>query len=202
MLLVTGVGRSGTHYTAALLREMGLDVGHETVGRDGTASWKHAVSGTFVVKKRFRRARMTEIDSTIFDTVLHQVRDPVKVVASMQTFGEATWSYMAAHTGVSMAQPVLARAMRGYIEWNRLIEPRAEWRFRIEDLPDVFDEFCRRVGVETRAMPELTRDARDARGARYAPVTWEDLRAQAPSLASELADMAREYGYEAPQAGG
>ena len=202
MLLVTGVGRSGTHYTAALLRAMGLDVGHETVGRDGTASWKHAVSGTFVVKKRFRRGRVTEIDSSIFDTVLHQVRDPVKVVASMQTFGEATWLYMSEHTGVSMDQPALARAMRGYIEWNRLIEPRAEWRFRIEELPEVFDEFCRRVGVDPRPMPEVTRESRDARGARYTPVTWEDLRAQDAPLANELAVMARAYGYDAPQSVG
>jgi hypothetical protein len=202
MLLVTGVGRSGTHYTAALLREMGLDVGHETVGRDGAASWKHAVSGTFVVKKRFRRARVTEIDSKIFETVLHQVRDPLKVVASMQTFGEATWSYMAQHTSVSMEQPVLARAMLGYIEWNRLVEARAEWRFRIEALPEVFDEFCRRAGVEPMAMPEVPREKRDARGARYTPVTWEDLSAADASLASELEAMARAYGYDAAHSDG
>ncbi len=38
-LLVTGCARSGTRYTAFILRDCGLDVGHEWVFPDGLTSW-------------------------------------------------------------------------------------------------------------------------------------------------------------------
>ena len=33
MILVTGTGRSGTHYTAVVMQKLGLDIPHEAVGR-------------------------------------------------------------------------------------------------------------------------------------------------------------------------
>lgn len=195
MLLITAVGRSGTHYTARLLQAMGLDVPHEAVGQDGAASWKHITTGTFVVKKRFKRRRETHIDSSIFTTVLHQTRHPLKVIASMQTFSDATWRYMAQFTSLSLDQPVLKRAMTGYLEWNRLIEARADWRFQIENLPAVFDTFCRYAGLEPRPLPELPREARDSRTERYQPISWVDLQREDDHLASAIQNMAEAYGY-------
>lgn len=57
MLLITGCGRSGTHFTARLLQEIGLDVGHETLGKDGVASWKHIVSRIFVYAAKTGRRK-------------------------------------------------------------------------------------------------------------------------------------------------
>jgi hypothetical protein len=196
MILIAAVGRSGTHYTAQLLQQMGLDVGHETVGRDGTASWKHITTGTFVVRKKWWRRRSTYIDGSGFTTVLHQVRHPLKVIASMQTFGDATWNYMAQFTNVRLQQPVLRRAMIGYLEWNRLIEPRAAWRFQIERLAEQFDTFCHHIGVEPQPMPSVPQTARDSRVNRYARLAWDDLAREDKRLADELLNLAAAYGYE------
>src|SRR6188472_3358246 len=117
MLLITGCGRSGTHFTARLLQEMGLDVGHETVGKDGAASWKHIVSGTFVY---VGKNRTQEIRDENFTPILHQVRHPLKVIASMQTFSPSTWGFMAQFISLDLKTPVIARAMQGWVEWNRL----------------------------------------------------------------------------------
>ena len=38
-LLIIGCGRSGTKYIASLLREMGVDIKHETPGRHGSSNW-------------------------------------------------------------------------------------------------------------------------------------------------------------------
>ena len=38
-IAVTGTGRSGTNFFAALLSELGKDVRHEEMGADGIASW-------------------------------------------------------------------------------------------------------------------------------------------------------------------
>jgi hypothetical protein len=195
MLLITAVGRSGTHYTARLMQAMGMDIPHEAVGRDGAASWKHITTGTFVVKKRWKRKRETFIDSSGFTTILHQTRHPLKVIASMQTFGDATWRYMAQFTSLTVGMPVLQRAMLGYLEWNRLIEARADWRFQIEQLTDVFEAFCEHAGLEPQPMPQLPHEARDSRTQRYEPLTWAKLHEQDPGITESLKQMAEVYGY-------
>lgn len=194
MLLITGTPRSGTHYTARLLQALGLEVGHETVGRDGAVSWKHITTGTFEVNKK-RRRRVQHIDSEGFTTVLHQVRHPLRTIASMQTLGEATWAYMAKFTSMTGDEPVLRRAMIAYLEWNRLIEKRAAWCFRIEHFEQVFPEFCRRLGLLEQPLPQLTVGARDSRTKRYSPVTWDDLARVDGDLAERVRRRAVVYGY-------
>lgn len=192
MLLITGCGRSGTHYTARLLQEMGLDVPHEHVGKDGAASWKHIVSGTFVYIGKNREA---EIDSTGFDRILHQVRHPLKVISSMQTFSDSTWSYMAKFIELDLKAKPVKRAMQAWVRWNRLIEGKAQWRFQIEQLKEQFDEFCRQAGLPVQALPHVPHEAKDSRTARFKPVEWNDLVKIDEALAHEVRSLALEYGY-------
>lgn len=192
MLLVTGCGRSGTHYTSELLKRLGLDVPHERVGRNGAASWKHIVSGTFVyVGKR----REVEIDSRGFTRVLHQVRHPLKVISSMQTFSASTWQFMAKFIELDLAAPPVRRAMQAWVGWNRLIEPRARWRFQIEQLAAQFDRFCTEAGVPVQPLPEVPPAAKDSRTDRFAAVGWEDLAALDAGWAEAVRELALEYGY-------
>jgi hypothetical protein len=201
MLLITGCGRSGTHYTARLLQEMGLDVPHERVGEDGAASWKHIVSGTFVYLGKNREA---VIDSTGFDRILHQVRHPLKVISSMQTFSDSTWSYMANYIDLDLKAKPVKRAMQAWVRWNKLIEGKAQWRFQIEQLKEQFDEFCRQAGLPAQAIPHVPHEAKDSRTARFKPVRWADLVKIDSALAQQVRSLALEYGYgdialEAPE---
>ena len=193
MLLITGCGRSGTHYTARLLQEMGLDVPHERVGKDGAASWKHIVSGTFVYIGKGREA---EIDSSGFDRILHQVRHPLKVIASMQTFSDSTWSYMAQSIDLDLKAKPVKRAMQAWVRWNQLVAAKASWRFQIERLAENFSEFCLHAGLPAQPMPHVPHEAKDSRTARFKPVSWADLLKLDAALAEEVRQLALEYGYE------
>jgi hypothetical protein len=193
MLLITGCGRSGTHYTARLLQEMGLDVPHEHVGKDGAASWKHIVSGTFVYIGKNREA---EIDSTGFDRILHQVRHPLKVISSMQTFSDSTWSYMANYIELDLTAKPVKRGMQAWVRWNRLVESKAHWRFQIEELPKRFQEFCQQAGLPVRPMPHVPHEAKDSRTSRFKPLGWDELQKCDANLAEEVRQMACAYGYE------
>jgi hypothetical protein len=193
MLLITGCGRSGTHFTSRLLREMGLDVPHERVGKDGVASWKHIVSGTFVYLRKNREA---EIDSTGFDRILHQVRHPLKVISSMQTFSDSTWHHMAKFIDLDLKAKPVKRAMQAWVHWNRLVESKAHWRFQIEQLQDRFEEFCQQAGLPVQLMPHVPHEARDSRKARFRPVDWQELKKCDPDLAEEVRQLAVAYGYE------
>lgn len=192
MLLVTGTGRSGTHYTSELLKQLGYDVPHESVGKDGAASWKHIVSGTFVY---IGKNREVEIDSTGFTRILHQVRHPLKVIASMQTFSDSTWQFMSEHIDLDPKSPVIPRAMNAWIQWNQLVEQKADWRFRIEDLKQNFPEFCEHAGIPVCDFPTIPHQSRDSRTERYKPLSFSDLEQADITLAQSVENLAQRYDY-------
>lgn len=195
MILVTGCGRSGTHYVARVMQAMGLDVGHEAIGKDGCVSWKHIVSGDFVVNKK-RVSRTTAINSEGFSTIIHQVRDPLKVISSMQTFGDATLDFMAKSIELDRSAPLIYQAMQGYLGWNLLVEKKAVWRFKIEDFEQIFAEFCSKVGLPGQPLPSLDKKARDSRKKRYRELKWQDLNGYSPDLTEKIMKMATDYGYD------
>lgn len=192
MLLITGCGRSGTHFTSELFKQLGLDLPHENVGRDGAASWKHIVSGTFVY---IGKKREVEIDSTGFTTILHQVRHPLKVIASMQTFSDSTWHYMAKFIALDLKRPPVIQAMQAWVGWNGLIEAKADWRFQIEQIKECFPDLCRHAGLPPQEFPEVPHAARDSRTARYQPLSFADLVREDAGLAAEVEALAVRYGY-------
>ncbi len=193
MLLITGCGRSGTHYTARILQEMGLDIPHETVGKDGTASWKHTAPGVFVY---IGKNRESIIDTTGFKRVLHQVRHPLKVISSMQTFSDSSWAYMAKFIDLSVHASPVVKGMQAWIGWNQLAGQRANWRFQIEQLKECFPEFCLHAGLPPQPLPEVPADAKDSRTDRYAPLHWKSLVAADATLAKAVRALALDYGYE------
>ena len=162
--LVTGSGRSGTRYTALLLSELGLDVRHESLGSEGIVSW-YAATDSDAVPYGPPSSRL------VFRHVFHQVRHPLRVIPSLATLRPETWAFVARHVPCSPDDPPLVRCAKLWLHWNLLAERRAEWRYRIEDLPDIFDEFCRRFGVpcDRRALERLPRDV-NTRPPRLA--TW------------------------------
>ena len=195
MFLITGTGRSGTHFTSAALSALGVDAPHEAVGRDGCVSWKHAATGVF---EYIGKGRKVLVEDPGFHPVIHQVRDPLKVIASMQTFSLSSWYYMARSVELRLTDPPLLTAMRAWVGWNESIERRASWRFRIEDLDSVFPELCRRIGIDTKVsgLPPLPKSRRDSRSHRYRALTWSDLNQASPEWSVEVRAMAERYGYQ------
>lgn len=82
-LLITGCGRSGTTYISAVLQEFGLDVRHECYGADGICSWPMTVVDDDLPWKWLPPGRNKDMK---FTHILHQVRHPLKVIASFYTY--------------------------------------------------------------------------------------------------------------------
>jgi hypothetical protein len=151
--LVTGAARSGTMYTAKLLEALGLDVGHESSGADGIVSWYLAADTDWVPKGP------TSLEVT-FEHVFHQVRHPLSVIPSMATLRPDTWSFVVRHTPCSLGDPLLLRCAKFWLSWNEMAEMKAEWRYRVEDVPLIYKEFCEKfcVGCDWRVLDQLPRD--------------------------------------------
>lgn len=221
-LLITGCARSGTRYITFLLRRLGLDVGHERMGRDGIASWPMAVEADRVPWGPSWR-------DYVFDHVFQQVRNPIDVIRASLTLKENSWAYISRSISCSLADPPIVRAAKYWYYWNKEAESIADWRYRIEDLPNVFTTFCDCLGIDPKPelLDSLPRDINTRRYGRrlhlldefleqihVEPNTWLRNRLKSPkhgheqpiiswqvleSLDSKLCDAiaskAMEYGY-------
>lgn len=191
-LLVTGCGRSGTHYLAAALRSLGLDVEHEVPAADATVSWIHA-------PPRFR-----EEQGLSFSCVLHMHREPLASISSILTFHERSWIHVERYLPRCIDEDPLARAAQYWLHWNRLAEEQASWSFAVERLaePAVQDRFQELSGIALTEEALLAgRAAQNSRRQRdsYRPIGWPELRALLKEDDyRDLLHQARRYGYEAP----
>lgn len=140
-LLVTGCPRSGTKYVSHLLTELGREIGHEKMGRHGISSWCMAVQAQKAPWGPAREEHHT------FEVILHQVRNPAFVIPSMSTLKDQSWEFIYAHTPCDRMEPLLLRSAKLWYHWNLHAQSIAHWRYRIEQLEDVFSEFCGRAGV-------------------------------------------------------
>lgn len=195
MILITAIGRSGTAYIARILRSIGLDVHHESFGRDGTASWYWAAfrrSDTSAISRRCRPPILNRTPR--FRAILHQVRDPLNAIASFSTANESSWEWIYANTPVHPSDPLLKRCSEAWLHWNRMAEEISDWTYRIESLGSVWPEFCARVGVSAPpgSVPNIphTINSRPHR-----TLSWEDIRTLTPT-SGEIEAMAKRYGYQ------
>lgn len=215
-LLITGCGRSGTLYSAGLWRALGLDIRHErpvppngVIGADGMASWFMAAddpappSGPSALDYRF-------------DVVLHQVRHPLKVIASMAQFilregkrapgfieRNAPETRLAAQEAEYLGpnQQLILRAARYWYHWNLLAEAKADRTIRIEELQERLPDLCDLVGVEYR--PGVFEGIPRGVNARHFHVhddpwvlEWSDIKGLDPRIYEKIRDLAATYGYE------
>jgi len=188
-ILVTGCIRSGTAYTTAVLRNLGLDVMHEGSGKDGSVS-------AFLAKPDVELPPWHGPAIDHYDLVLHQVRHPVAVVASMRPSSGHFWAFVKRHASVRSAS-LLRRSMEYWLVWNRVAEARAQMTYRIEDAP--WDDICRLIGVEYNrdAVDRVATDTNSRQGhPYYRALTWEDLDVRDPALCLQIRQLARRYGYD------
>ena len=152
-LLITGCGRSGTRYMVALLERHGLEIKHEEMGRNGIVSWCMAVDSAATPWGPPRR----DYD---FNNIFQQVRSPLKAIPSITKFKDISWQYIGQWIPCRPDEPVLLRAAKYWYYWNEHAENIAHWRYRIETFPEVYPEFCERLGLiaDTTILESLDTD--------------------------------------------
>lgn len=215
-LLITGCGRSGTLYAARLWQALGLDIRHERpvppdgmIGADGMASWfmavddPHPPSGPSALDYQF-------------DVVIHQVRHPLEVIASMAQFifrqGKRAPGFIERHVPETRLdaeeqnlfnpqEQLFLKAARYWCRWNLLAEAKADRTVQIERLDRELPDLCDLVGVLYRpGMVDCL--SKDINARRYHVsddpwvIGWEQIRRLDLRLYQRAKDLAVRYGYE------
>ena len=171
---IVACARSATMYMTYLLRELGYDIGHEVWGPDGSVGY-HLVA----VRP---------------DGCFHQVRHPLKQISSMLVHRK--WGFC--NQVIDLPDRELKGCMQYWFAWNKLCEEFCVWRYRIESLPDIWDEFLDRIGHEPCTIPDTPIDT-NAHKTDKALLTWNDLLECDRQLGHAIIDLAKKYGYDAPE---
>ena len=191
-ILITGHPRSATHHISNLINAMGHSCTYEKRNPAGfTASWKHIKSGTF-------EPPCSESDIVCdFDKIIHQVRHPLKVIASATTLWTMSMGYMGQF--IRLPDPVVNKdntilnCMITWLEWNKIIEAKASWRYQIEQLYDVQKEWCEQLEIPYQEIPN---PARRTNAREHIELSWDDLYEVNPLLTEMIKAKAEFYGYE------
>ena len=217
-IAVTGTGRSGTNFFAAVLSELGKDVRHEEIGTDGIASWCLVAD---VADAAYGPGGAALNDDFI---VGHQVRHPLKTIGSLTTFNKTSWRYIRENSP-ELPNKIMHRAMAHWLDWNSRAIDIASYTWKLEDIegtaPEILDALgwgvSDKVWAEayikaqhgansgvTRASDSLfnlrvgpiTQWRRFKYNNRKCPVAWDELRVIDSGLTQEIQDFAHSLGYD------
>lgn len=210
---VTGCARSGTGYTAMLLRAAGITCGHEgAIGPDQVLFAMPPTWGELDGDSSWLATALLPLGGVV---VGHQVRHPLDVIRSLT--GMRLFATPAVHrehipyfSVIQAATPSVMdeatepdAAARYWVEWNRRARSHASVWWRVEDLKDPTaaaaavtglghargpGEMANAISIvptdyNSRTFPFMERDD---------SVTWGDVR---PALRAEMQELAAEYGY-------
>ena len=134
--------RCGTGYMSKCLQEMGIDVGHEVMGEDGTVNWTYLIEN----EKPFNWIAEPR-SSYEFDIFVHLVRDPFTAIPSIfftetcetlicvdPSWGNVYVSTMFRykHCGIiekedigkQIKGPIIDRVVKSFLIWNDMIRTK------------------------------------------------------------------------------
>lgn len=208
-ILITGHPRTGTGFAADLCRQVGLDVGHETNGKHGLASWMMAANAEENpwFQHPIARSRL----SFHSDTIIQTVRDPITALASIMRedkYAPKSLTFRAEHIKknlgieLSKCQTPADRACMSLCLWAKMIG-KPDHVFRIEDGVEGLISFLRGRGLPVKtAIPTVSLVNADKlyKGERkpkpeFPPDKWASLE---PSTKFHLACYCDTYGYALP----
>ncbi|KAJ1457698.1 hypothetical protein M885DRAFT_615122 [Pelagophyceae sp. CCMP2097] len=216
-VLVTGVQRSGTHFTWEMFNRLGVHVHHEGLGPGGSISWLYSWNA-----KSYAINNPDPLRDQRFCVVLHQVRHPLRVLSSIvksTKAGDRFWVWLCnvePELKCAAKPPLLALAARLWLLQNARIEQYADARFRVEETSprDVCraagfaDALCANDGrhhtTSSRVVQPIIEPhvatAADVEAARLKgkvpSITWADLEQADADLAEQVKAMTKRYGYD------
>lgn len=189
-LLVLACARSGTTYITQLLQLCGLQVGHESLGRDGMVCWTAIVRsdnppwGPATHQLKFKH-------------IVHQVRHPLKVISSVYfTEPPKSWNYIIFHTRqINQQDSHLVKCAKYWLYWNRKAEALSQLTYRVEDIEAALNPLSRllQFPLDAKVLKMLSKTT-NAR--THLDFTWAQLQAELPpALYRDVRALAQKYGY-------
>lgn len=188
-LLIVGCGRSGTKYISELLKKNGFDVGHEQDGTDGIASWPMTITDGEDPPwgPSFREYK--------FDAIVHQVRNPVKVISSCHTILDKSWNYIKKYIPIKETDSKLIMCAKYWYYWNLRAENLANFTYRIEDIDSTLPKLLKIL--RGKDYPSRLLDvSRDVNRRPHCLISLEKVGREEKELYDKIINLSLRYGYK------
>jgi len=204
---VIGNSRSGTTWLTRVLRELGKDVGHEYVRKDGTVSCFFFIDCEWYPynSEPFSRGLIAHVNQRLsdyrFEHTVHLVRHPLKAISSIaKTAGTEHQLWLEEHKIVPKGlKPKLLMAMHIWEGVERACRRRTRHLFKLEELVKgelEWRRFCKTVDLPKVKLPPIpvTNASRGIFKAKK--ISWTDLYVLDAKLAERIEEIAIAfYGY-------
>lgn len=134
MKKILGLGhpRTGTGFTAQLLKNCNLDVGHEVMGRDGIVSWQFATKSD---EPLFMMSPNLRCNNFIFETIIYNTRNPKYSIPSIIYTENKSINFRQKFIDLNLSDNQLSLAIQSILGWDALIlkNYQIHFTYRIED---------------------------------------------------------------------
>jgi len=190
--LILAYPRSATLYTSIYFEGIGLHVAHEideahVLRAHGvTTHYDGLVTGVF---------KNCTFDPGQYDVILHQTRDPIKVISSAHKAGGNLSTQIIKKFGDKIYPPdALARQMKAWLTFTDMADRLSAYTFRVENIGHEFLHICHNLlgltGVKKGRgmMPKCNQS-------KHREWTYEELSDIDPDLTERVKAKARNYGY-------
>lgn len=197
-ILVTGACRSGTTTVTRFLKDAGLQVEHEQMGRDGTVSCMFFIDASYYPKGGIVRSHEGDgkFSDYEFEHIIHLVRHPLEAIpsqAGIYSKAHKEWLDEIGFVNITI-KPNILHAAHLWLNVNKLVDTMTNAVIRIEDLEHFWPALKKRLNL-SGSMPEVRQMNKASGIFRRASIEWEDLEKLDKGLTDEIKKLTRKYGY-------
>ena len=191
-LAIIGCGRSGTTYTSKMFSSFGIDIGHERLKKDGISSWYLVSDQTQVpLGPNYFQIKKLKIK------IVHQIRDPIKSISSMQSMGKPSWNFLANEIPIELNEDSkIVKAMKYWYYWNIKAEKKSDFSYRIENIEEVLSRLMDIGGFSVRNFDKMKKIDKKTNTRKHTDLNWNDLEKEDYELTQKIKNLSINYGYK------
>jgi len=193
-ILILGVGhpRTGTGYTAKLLNQWGLVVGHENFKKNGTVDWSLSAGKNSLWQ-------YLSFEDCNWDHIIYPTRNPKESVPSIlytENLNKSSLDFRKNNASLTEKNP-LSIAIDSLYKWDDMIEKliNPSFTYRIEDQGEKLFEYLKNNGVDVKWSEESLgkkynirkHPSWDVMVKKFGPISEKDLR--------KLNNYCKKFGY-------
>ena len=191
LIIITGCGRSGTTFSSKVLRQMGLEIGHERLKKNGISSW-------YMVSQK----KKVELGPSLYDLekfekiIIHQVREPLPAISSMLSTGSPSWRFLSYEIPIDIENDSkILKAMKYYFYWNKQTENITNIRIKAEEFTLSIEKILKEHNLNYNSGTVNIDKKTKVNTRKHNQLSWQDLTKEDEILAEKIKKLGEEYGY-------
>lgn len=193
-LAIIGCGRSATRFSSRLFQNLGIQIGHERLEKQGIASWTLVPDTSKMVwGPSYNLIRYLNMP------MVHQVRHPLDVISSVETVfsDKGTWDFIRNFIPIDDDDSLILKSMKYWYYWNILAEEKAVYTYRIENITEEMRKLIKigQFDISCDLASTLGNISKTINTRKHPLLSWDDLKKTDERLTNMIIVLAKKYGY-------